>query len=45
MKNQIIKDSLKIGALIVAILFIFVVALPFAVSDDADRLIQNLFGR
>ena len=45
MRNQIIKDSLKIGALIIAILFIFVVALPFAVSDEADGLIQNLFGR
>lgn len=44
MRNQIIKDSLKIGALIVAILFIFVVALPFAVSDEADRLVKSLFG-
>jgi hypothetical protein len=39
MRNQIIKDSIKIGLLIVAILFIFVVALPFIVSDEADRLI------
>lgn len=39
MDKQIIKDSIKIGLLIVAILFIFVVALPFIVSDEADRLI------
>jgi hypothetical protein len=39
MRNQIIKDSIKIGLLIAAILFIFVVALPFIVSDEADRLI------
>ena len=39
MRNQIIKDSIKIGLLIIAILFIFVVALPFIVSDEADRLI------
>jgi hypothetical protein len=54
MDKQIIKDSLKIGALIVAILFIFVVGLPFLVSDEADRLIveygldqwaRNLLGR
>jgi hypothetical protein len=54
MRNQIIKDSIKIGLLIVAILFIFVVALPFIVSDEADRLIleygldqwaRNLLGR
>jgi hypothetical protein len=44
MRNQIIKDSIKIGLLIVAILFIFVVALPFAVSDEADRLIESLLG-
>lgn len=44
MDKQIIKDSLKIGALIVAILFIFVVALPFAVSDEADRLVKSLLG-
>jgi hypothetical protein len=39
MRNQIIKDSIKIGLLILAILYIFVVALPFIVSDEADRLI------
>jgi hypothetical protein len=39
MRNQIIKDSIKIGLLIVAILYIFVVVLPFIVSDEADRLI------
>jgi hypothetical protein len=38
MRNQIIKDSIKIGLLIVAILFIFVVVLPFIMSDDFDRL-------
>jgi hypothetical protein len=39
MKNQIIKDSIKIGLLIAAILYIFVVAIPFIMSDEADRLI------
>jgi hypothetical protein len=39
MRNQIIKDSIKIGLLILAILYIFVIALPFIVSDEADRLI------
>ena len=39
MRKQIIKDSIKIGLLILAILYIFVVALPFIVSDEADRLI------
>jgi hypothetical protein len=38
MRKQIIKDSIKIGLLIAAILFIFVVLLPFLVSDDFDRL-------
>jgi hypothetical protein len=45
MRNQIIKDSLKIGALIVAILFIFVVALPFAVSDEFDEILLSIIGR
>jgi hypothetical protein len=45
MRNQIIKDSIKIGALIVAILFIFVVALPFAVSDEFDEILLSIFGR
>ena len=39
MRNQIIKDSIKIGLLIAAILYIFVVAIPFIMSDEADRLI------
>jgi hypothetical protein len=39
MRNQIIKDSIKIGLLISAILYIFVVAIPFIMSDEADRLI------
>jgi hypothetical protein len=38
-KNQIIKDSIKLGLLIAAILYIFVVAIPFIMSDEADRLI------
>jgi hypothetical protein len=45
MRNQIIKDSIKIGALIVAILFIFVVALPFAVSDEFDEFLLSIIGR
>jgi len=39
MRKQLIKDSIIIGALIVAILFLFVVAIPFIMSDEADRLI------
>jgi hypothetical protein len=45
MRKQIIKDSLKIGALIVAILFIFVVALPFLVSDEFDAILQSIVER
>jgi hypothetical protein len=45
MRNQIIKDSLKIGALIVAILFIFTVGLPFLVSDEFDEILLSIFGR
>jgi hypothetical protein len=54
MDKQIIKDSIKIGLLIAAILYIFVVAIPFIMSDEADRLIveygldqwaRNLLGR
>ena len=45
MRNQIVKDSLKIGALIVAILFIFVVGLPFLVSDEFDEILLSIFGR
>jgi hypothetical protein len=42
MDKQIIKDSIKIGLLIIAILFLFTVALPFLVSDDFDRLALEL---
>jgi hypothetical protein len=38
MRNQVIKDSIKIGLLIAAILYIFVVVLPFIMSDDFDKL-------
>jgi len=38
MRNQVIKDSIKIGILIVLILFLFVIVLPFIVSDDFDKL-------
>jgi hypothetical protein len=41
-KKQVIKDSLKIGALIVAIFLIFVVGLPFLVSDEFDEILRNL---
>ena len=41
-RKQVIKDSLKIGGLIVAILFIFVVGLPFLVSDEFDEILRNL---
>jgi hypothetical protein len=45
MRNQIIKDSLKLGALIVAVLFIFVVGLPFLVSDEFDEIWLSITGR
>jgi hypothetical protein len=45
MRKQIIKDSIKIGALIVAILFLFVVALPFAVSDEFEAIVLSITGR
>ena len=45
MRKQIIKDSIIIGALIVAILFLFVVAIPFVVSDDFNELALKLLGR
>jgi hypothetical protein len=41
-RKQVIKDSIKIGVLIVAILFIFVVGLPFLVSDEFDEILLNL---
>jgi hypothetical protein len=45
MRKQLIKDSIIIGALIVAILFLFVVAIPFVVSDDFNELAVKLLGR
>jgi hypothetical protein len=42
MRKQIIRDSVIIGSLIVAILFLFVVAIPFVMSDDFDRLALSL---
>jgi len=45
MRNQIIKDSIKIGLLIAAILFLFVVAIPFVMSDDFNQLAVSLLGR
>ncbi len=45
MRNQIIRDSIIIGGLIVAILFLFVVAIPFVVSEDFNELALRLLGR
>jgi hypothetical protein len=45
MRKQLIKDSIIIGALIIAILFLFVVAIPFVVSDNFNELALKLFGR
>jgi hypothetical protein len=45
MRKQLIKDSIIIGALIVAILFLFVVAIPFVMSDDFNELAVKLLGR
>ena len=45
MRNQIVKDSIKIGLLIAAILYIFVVAIPFVVSDDFDAIVLPLIGK
>jgi uncharacterized membrane protein len=39
MEKQTVKDSIKIGLLIAALFFIFGVAIPFIMSDEADRLI------
>jgi hypothetical protein len=38
MRNQIVKDSIKIGLLIVTLLFLCVVVFPFIMSDDFDKL-------
>ena len=45
MRNQIVKDSIKIGLLIAAILYIFVVAIPFVVSDDFNAIVLTLIGK
>jgi uncharacterized membrane protein len=39
MEKQMVKDSIKIGLLIAALFFIFGVAIPFIMSDEADELI------
>jgi hypothetical protein len=39
MEKQTVKDSIKIGLLIAALFFIFGVAIPFIMSDEADELI------
>jgi exopolysaccharide biosynthesis protein len=41
MRKQILVDSIIIGGLIVAILFLFVVVIPFVVSGGVDTLIIN----
>jgi hypothetical protein len=45
MNKQIIKDSIVIGLLIVSILFIFVVAIPFVMSDEFVGIALSLIGR
>jgi hypothetical protein len=45
MRKQLIRDSIIIGGLIAAILFLFVVAIPFVVSDDFDQLALKLLGK
>jgi hypothetical protein len=45
MRNQIIRDSIKIGLLIVAILYIFVVVIPFVMSDGFDAIVLPLIGK
>ena len=42
MKKQLINNSIIIGGLIVAILFIFVVAIPFVMSNNFDKLVLSL---
>ena len=44
MRKQLIRDSVIIGGLIVAILFLFVVAIPFVMSNGFDRLALNFLG-
>ena len=45
MNKQIIKDSIVIGTLIVSILFIFVVAIPFVMSDEFVAIALSLLGQ
>jgi hypothetical protein len=45
MRKQIIRDSIIIGGLIVAILFVFTIGLPFLVSDEFDELALKLLGK
>ena len=45
MRKQLIRDSIIIGGLIAAILFLFVVAIPFVMSNDFIELAVNIFGR
>lgn len=45
MNKQIIKDSIVIGILIVSILFVFVVAIPFVMSDEFVAIALSLLGR
>jgi len=39
MEKQMVKDSIKIGLLIAALFFIFGIAIPFIMRDEADELI------
>jgi hypothetical protein len=45
MRKQLIRDSIIIGGLIAAILFLFVVAIPFVMSNDFIELAVNILGR
>jgi len=45
MRNQIIKDSIKIGLLIAAILFLFVVAIPFVMSNEFYEIVLPLLAK
>jgi hypothetical protein len=38
-RRNIIKDMIKIGLLTSAILFIYLVFIPFIMSDEFDRLV------
>jgi hypothetical protein len=45
MRKQIVKDSIIIGGLVAAILFIFMVAIPFVMSDEFVEIILRLIGK